>query len=139
MKKGIKFVAQRKAWDCGVAAMAMLAGKSYGDVAQVLRDSFNPDCQALMKKRGITLVEMRALGGWLGVTLEITPRAAGYLEGQTGILTLRGDRYCKEGHYVVLKDGTHVIDPDGTDVWKLEDYLSRHGVRTATLLAWRKK
>lgn len=131
----IRVIKQRKAWDCGVASVAMLVDLPYGDVAALLKNRW-PDDRPF-RKRGLILSEMIELAGMIGHVLVVKRRAAGYLEGETGILTLRGERYCREGHYVVLKDGM-VIDPDGADVWLLKDYMSRHGVRTATLLAWRK-
>lgn len=133
----IRVVRQRKEWDCGVASLAMLIDKPYGDVAAALRSLF-PEGESKFRKRGLILDEMVILASAFGCTLEIRWRSNTYLEGETGILTLKGEKFCTQGHYVVLKDGTHLVDPDGADVWSLKDYLSRHSVRTATLLAWRK-
>lgn len=136
MKKGIRVIKQRKEWDCGVASIAMLAGFPYGDVAAALRNLF-PDCERLFRKRGLILTEMVALAAEFNLTLIVKRRAQGYIEGETGVLTLKGERFCSEGHYVVLKDGTHIVDPDAGEMWNLDEYLSRHGVRTVTLLARR--
>ena len=40
---------------------------------------------------------------------------------------------CWAGHWVVLKAGA-IVDPDGGDVWGIEDYTKRHKCRTASLL-----
>jgi hypothetical protein len=138
MRRGLKVVPQRKDWDCGVAALATLLGKSYGDVSAAVRELF-PDGQAKIRRAGLNIYETETVAAHFGVTLRRRYRTKGngHLEGGTGILGILSPKMHWAGHWVVLKDGTHVVEPDGGEVWKLNDYLQRWNARPATLLAVR--
>lgn len=125
-------VAQRKDWDCGVAALAMLLGKSYGDISAAVRDLF-PDVKKI-HRNGLNIAEMELVADHFGVTLHRRYRSHGYLDGATGILGLLGTKLHRAGHWIVLKDGNTVVEPDGGEVWTLTDYLHHWDARTCTML-----
>jgi ABC-type bacteriocin/lantibiotic exporter with double-glycine peptidase domain len=134
-RRGVKVVNQRKSWDCGVACLAMLLGKPYGDVAAFARDLIASDLLDVWRlhKRGLVIHDMQLLADGFGVALRPVPRQEGYLDGQTGILGMLGGEMDPAGHWVVLKAGA-IVDPDGSEVWSVEDYMARTKSRTVTLL-----
>jgi ABC-type bacteriocin/lantibiotic exporter with double-glycine peptidase domain len=126
--RGIRVTAQRHNNDCGVAALAMALGVPYGDVA-VLARAF-PSL-----RRGLGLSHLEAMIEQLGRASQRIYRGKEYLVGRSGILGLLGGDMAWCGHWVYLQNGTTVIDPDnGGTVWPLDEYLKRHGARSATLL-----
>jgi hypothetical protein len=131
--KGIKVTPQRKNWDCGIAALAMLLSKEYADVSAAGRARFTAE---RLKRNGMTIYEVEELAELFGFKLKRHYKGNSYLEGKTGILGLNEGKPPKRhnGHWVVLKDGTHIVDPDGGEIWGLEDYLKKFDRRTATLL-----
>lgn len=128
---GIKVVPQKKDYDCGIAAMAMLLGISYGDVSAVVRALYGT---TKPNPRGLMLYHMEEIADQLNAPLKRVYKAKGYLSGKTGILGMNGGRMDAAGHWVVLKDGDTILDPDDASVYKLYDYIEENGCRTATLL-----
>lgn len=132
-KRGIKVVEQRSNWDCGVACLGMLLPVSYAELSAAARTRFPK-----VRKFGMAIYEMIETAELFNHKLKKVYKKKGYLENQTGVLGIlapKGSKHLQSGgHWVVLKDGTHIVDPwDGT-VWKLDDYLSKTLGRTATLL-----
>lgn len=123
-------VSQRHDWDCGVAALSMLLGCPYGDVAAAVKEFVE---RRRSRRRGLTIDDMQAVAALFGVDLARVYRKAGYLDGATGILGVIGGQMDRAGHWVVLKAGT-IIDPDGAEVWSVTDYMAKHKSRPATLL-----
>jgi len=128
---GIKVVQQKKDYDCGIAAMAMLLDVSYGDVSAATRALYGT---TKPNKRGLLLYHMEAIAEELGARLKRVYKAKNYLSGQTGILGMNGGLMDAAGHWVILKDGDTIIDPDDSSVYKLYDYIEECKCRTATLL-----
>jgi hypothetical protein len=128
---GIKVVQQKKDYDCGIAAMAMLLNISYGDVSAVVRALYGT---TKPNKRGLMLYHMEEIADQLNNQLKRVYKAKGYLTGKTGILGMNGGTMDSAGHWVVLKDGDTIIDPDDASVYKLYDYLEENKCRPATLL-----
>lgn len=130
-RKGIKVVAQRSDWDCGIAAMAMLLPVSYADISATCRTRFPK-----VRKNGVAIYEMEETAELLGYKLARHYKKQGYLEGRTGILGVLGDKkdFPTGGHWVVLKDGTHIVDPTDSTIWSLTDYMQHHKARPVTLL-----
>lgn len=131
-RKGIKVTEQRKDWDCGIASLAMLLSKPYADVSAACRNRYGTTKRP--NKRGLLLNHMEELAELFDTKLKRIYIGKNYLEGRTGILGMNGGQMDSAGHWVILKDGTHVVDPDGGEVWKLEDYLKKFNCRTATIL-----
>src|SRR5687767_8127879 len=122
MKKrsGVKVIAQRKSWDCGVASLAMLLAIPYGDVSAVVRRVVeNP------RRRGLVIWHMEAVAAELGQPLKRVYRQREYLANATGILGLNGGKMNRCGHWVVVKGGS-IVDPDGGEVWDALDYIAKH-------------
>lgn len=125
----IRVVGQRKDWDCGIAALAMVLRKPYGDVAVHVRELFPLDA-----KRGLGLYHLEAIAKNMGTRLRRVYRRYGYLKDNTlGILGLQGEKLHWAGHWVVLKEGV-LIDPADERVWGIEEYLRYMKARPCTLL-----
>jgi hypothetical protein len=129
-RRGVKVVRQRHDFDCGVAALAMYLGVSYGDVALMARTMFG---STQPTRRGLGLYHLEAIAESIGRPLTRIYRRAGYLDHRSGVLGVTGGEMSWAGHWVVLKGGA-IVDPDGAEVWTVEDYLTRHKTRPATLL-----
>lgn len=127
-RRGVKVVAQRRNWDCGVASLAMLLGVPYGDVSAAVRARYGK-----APRRGLGIYHLEELANLLGFALRRIYKRAGYLDGQSGVLGMNGGTMCWAGHWVVLKGGA-IVDPDGAEVWGVDDYTRQHKCRTATLL-----
>lgn len=131
MKRGgVRVTSQRKSWDCGVACLAMLLSRPYGDVSAIVREAVDPQ---KAKRRGLIIGDMVFVALMFGADLEARRRKAGYLDGQTGILGVIGGGMDRAGHWVVLKAGV-IIDPDDGKVWTVADYMAHHKSRPTTLL-----
>lgn len=137
-RRGVTVLKQRHDWDCGVAALAMLLSHAYGDVAAFARDLIAADIldATKLRRRGLVIHELQILADGFGMPLLPVYRAKDYLIGRTGILGMLGGEMDPAGHWVVLKAGA-VVDPDGGDVWSVEDYTTRHKCRPTTLLVER--
>lgn len=127
-RTGVVVIRQRKSWDCGIAALAMLLDVPYGDVSAVVRRIVEQP-----KRKGLLLYHLEAVSRELGYPLRRIYRKQDYLENATGILGLNGGQMDKHGHWVVIKGGS-IVDPDGGEVWNGLDYLKRFKARPATLL-----
>ena len=133
-RTGVRVLAQRKDWDCGVAALAMLFDVPYGDVAATCRALWGSTRPA---KRGLGLYHMEALAAEMGRPFRRVYKSGGYLVGETGILGLVGGSMSWAGHWVVLKSGptgSFICEPTGGEAWDVQDYLAVTKSRTATLL-----
>jgi hypothetical protein len=131
---GVIVVRQRNGWDCGVASLAMLLGVPYGDVAAMCRTIWG---STMPTRRGLGIYHLEELSAALGRRLRRVYRRDDYLANQTGVLGLVGGSMSWAGHWVVLKDGVTIIDPDGGehgDVWGVTAYLKFTKARPATLL-----
>jgi ABC-type bacteriocin/lantibiotic exporter with double-glycine peptidase domain len=130
-REGIKVVEQRSDWDCGVACLAALLPFEYSVISATARTRF-----PRIRKEGMSIAEMQETAELLGHKLERRYKKKDYLVGRTGVLGVLGERkdFPTAGHWVVLKDGTHVVDPWDATVWKLEDYLNKIKGRAVTLL-----
>lgn len=128
--RGVRVVSQRKDWDCGVAALAMLLDKPYGDVAAAVRAVVT---SPRLKARGLIVREAEAVARYLGHPLRRVHRRRDYLVGQVGMLGLLGTRLHPAGHWVILKSG-QILEPDGGEVWDVRDYLRKYQARPCTLL-----
>ncbi len=126
----VKVIPQRKDWDCGIAALAMLTGKPYGDVSHIVRETVR---DPKLKQRGLLLRQVEDVAAALGMPLQRVYRSKGYLAQATGILGVNGGMCDPHGHWVVLKDGM-VFDPSGAEAWAVADYLRAGKCRPATLL-----
>jgi hypothetical protein len=117
-----------------VAAIAMLLHKSYGDVMEVVR-TVCPNADKI-KRNGLNLSETEQVAAYFGVNLVRRYRMANdaHLIGATGILGLLSPKMHKAGHWVVLKNGTTIVDPDGAEVWDTDEYLKHWNARSCTLL-----
>ena len=131
--RGVTVVPQRKEWDCGIAALAMLLHKPYGDIARVARE-IAPRQQ--LRARGLSLAQVEQVAAYFQTTTERRYRRAdaSHLLGMTGILGLLSPKMHPAGHWVVLKSGNTVVDPDGGEVWDTDDYLRHWQARPCTLL-----
>jgi hypothetical protein len=130
-RTGIKVTKQRHDWDCGVASLNMLLNVPYGDVASLVREHID---KRKLRRRGMTIGDMRLIAGMFGTELKVVWRKKGYLEGKTGIIGLIGGQMDKVGHWAVLKNGAVIIDPDDTSVWSVTDYTTKFQCRTTVLL-----
>lgn len=128
---GVKVVKQRKDFDCGIAAMAMLFNLEYGEISAVCRALFG---STKPNKRGLLLYHLEEMANQLGTNLSRVYRSKNYMSDKTGILGMNGGQMDAAGHWVVLKDGNTIIDPDDGTVWTVNDYVSKHKCRPATLL-----
>jgi ABC-type bacteriocin/lantibiotic exporter with double-glycine peptidase domain len=131
MRTGIKVIQQKKDYDCGIAALAMFLGVTYGDVSAVIRSLYGT---TKPNKRGLMLYHLEEIAETMGTPLKRVYKAKGYMQGKTGVLGMNGGTMDAAGHWVVLKDGDTIIDPDDGSVDKLYDYLEENKCRAATLL-----
>ena len=129
----MRVIRQRKDWDCGVAALAMLLDIPYGDVAAYVREAFADD--PCLRCRGLKTAQVQAVAKHFKLPLTLVHRRRRYLEGATGILGFIGGVFAKgSGHWVVLRGGTTVIDPDDGDVCDLQSFIDATGGRPTHLL-----
>jgi ABC-type bacteriocin/lantibiotic exporter with double-glycine peptidase domain len=120
---GVKVIPQKYDFDCGIAAMAMLLSVPYGDVSAVVRALYGT---TKPNKRGLLLYHMEEIADQLGSPLKRLYKSKGYMQGKTGILGMNGGSMDSAGHWVVLKDGDTIIDPDDGSVYKLYDYIEEN-------------
>lgn len=130
-KKAIKVVEQKSDWDCGAASLAMLLPFTLAEISATARARYPK-----VRKEGMAIYEMEGTAELLGHKLKRIYRKKDYLVGQTGVLGVKGSKEVLQGgeHWVVLKDGTHIVDPWDSTIWKLEDYMKHAKGRPVTLL-----
>lgn len=124
-------VRQRGDRDCGVAALASLAGITYED-AYVAVAAIDPVTRG---KGGLHNYQVVAVAERLGLTLE--PTRAFDLDEDDGILRLRWNgRKGKRnvgGHFIAVRDGFALCPSDGVPLpWR--EYLEQNDGRAGTLL-----
>jgi hypothetical protein len=124
-------IRQRSKEDCGVAALAMIAGESYEDtyieVAKVDR--------RWRGKHGLYSREMVTIAARLG--LRLTPTRSFDLDTDDGVLRIRPNGETSplnpHGHFVALADGV-IACPCFAVRLPARDYLARVVARSCTLL-----
>lgn len=126
--------AQRRGYDCGVAALAGFLGASYEDcyVAAIAASA------SFRKRQGLSIPDMMAMARGFGRTLVRTHYRQVDLDEHTGILGVNWDRSMWEqhgatGHWVILRTGT-IIDPSGPSYGDAAEYLMTNKGRAGTLL-----
>lgn len=125
----VELVIQRGRADCGIAALAMLIGRSYEDVfaASVTSKYRTPHLG------GMCTSQLQQLARRLGSAL--TLKRTWDLEASCGLLTVEKLDKQKTDfaqHLVLLKFGL-IFDTDGT-VWEPELYFSQQKFRPVSLL-----
>ncbi len=95
-------VVQRGVGDCGIAALAMLTGKSYEDVLEAASR-----VQPRAHHKGLWMKQIQRIAAALGTNLH--NRRKFNLEEDCGILSV-------DAHVVMVRDGV-VIDPQDGCVW----------------------
>ncbi len=126
----VPIIAQRRAQDCGVAALAQFAEIRYEDayVAVAKVDS------KYRGGRGLLNREIVAAAKHLGITL--TPTRKFDLDDDEGVLGVKfnGAKFKNDaGHFVSVKDG-QIYCPEDQIVYRWRDYLERWDARPCTLL-----
>lgn len=127
----IRVVKQRHNWDCGVACLAMILDKDYGDVIRITRDLY-----PMIPRRGLGIYHLEAIAAKYQRTFRRVYKSRGYLDCQpTGILGVLGGHIASEGHWVVMKEGV-IIEPwhEKRSIYGLAEYLQMNKCRTATIL-----
>jgi ABC-type bacteriocin/lantibiotic exporter with double-glycine peptidase domain len=113
----VELVLQQNPSDCGIAALAMLLGRKYGDVFAAAISASNPTPHL----EGMSIFCIKRAAKKLGTTLRLTTHWD--LETSCGILKMKylkkrkGARY----HVLLLKFGL-LFDTDGT-VWEPDVYF----------------
>jgi hypothetical protein len=130
-ERGVTVVKQRHDFDCGIAALAGLFNKPYGDVAAIVKDRVD---SKKLRKRGMIIADMQLVAEQFEHYFEVIWRKKDYLTGKTGILGLKGGKMDKAGHWVLLKEGTVIADPDDGKLYSVEEYLKIGQCRTTLLL-----
>lgn len=125
----VELVLQRSKGDCGVAALAMLLGRTYEDVlsAAVTKRNAKPHVGGMFTR------QLQRIARRLDARLLL--RRAWDLEVSCGLLTVeRTEKLPDEfqQHLVLLKFGL-VFDTDGS-VWEPETYFAQHGFKPVSLL-----
>ena len=105
-------IVQRDSSDCCVAALAMLTGKPYREVAEVALRLF-----PTALRRGLWTSELIRLAHGIGYRLVKTPRE----DDSTGVITFRRGR--SWAHVAALFQGV-VINPADGLVWDLDSFIS---------------
>ena len=109
--------------DCAIAALAMLLGKTYGEVAPIVTEVAPKALQ-----RGLWVTEMqrvvRKLGGVLRVSRTFN------LDEDVGLLMIDLE---DSGHVVVLFRGV-LINPGDGCVWEPDAYLAKSAAKPRSLL-----
>ncbi len=125
-RAGVRVIGQRRGWDCGIAALAMLLDKPYGDVSAAARELLNP-------RNGMSIKDAERVAAHLGKPVTRIARRRDYLDGQTGMLAVAGEGVDKSGHWVIVKAGA-IIDPFTSRVWAIAEYMAYMKARPCTLL-----
>jgi len=124
---------QRRAHDCGVAALASYLSTPYEDV-YVAAVAVSP---RFCKGDGLTIKAMLVIAKAFGRPLVRVPWQRVDLDDDTGVLGINWNNPKAHGgaigHWVVLRTGT-IGDPQGSRVEDASDYLAFMGGRVGTLL-----
>lgn len=100
-----ELVRQRETWDCGVACLAMVTGRTYEDVLSALPHSIIEYAEA---NDGIPTLNMAALLGGFGLaTRTVFAKLDRWWEDGLAGLRLADVK----GHYVVVLPDNRVLDP----------------------------
>ena len=126
--------AQRRAYDCGVAALASYLGSSYEDMYVAAAAT----SKTFLRRQGLTIPDMITMAASFGRTLTRLHHTRVELDEHIGILGVNWARsewtkHGSQGHWVVLRAGT-IIDPVGPSYSDASDYLAVHKGRAGTLL-----
>jgi ABC-type bacteriocin/lantibiotic exporter with double-glycine peptidase domain len=121
----VKIVAQRRSFDCAVAALAFYCGLPYEDVYVAAARTVPGQL-----RRGMWVREIISTARRLGRRLSRTHWRQVDLEESAGVLMLSKRQ---TGHAVVLRNGL-IIDPEGPTILEADEYLKLHGWRVGTLL-----
>lgn len=126
--------AQRRGYDCGVAALASFIGCSYEDayVAAAAQSA------SFLRRQGLTIPDMISMAAAFGRRLVRKHYTRVDLDEDGGILGVnwhrsQWKRHGSTGHWVVLIHGT-IIDPSGPSHGDAADYLAVNKGRAGTLL-----
>ncbi len=126
--------AQRKGYDCGVAALAGFIGAAYEDCYVAAAAT----SQMFLRRQGLTIPDMLTMARSFGRTLVRTHYRHVDIEEHIGILGVnwhrsQWKRHGATGHWVILRAGT-IIDPSGPSYGDAADYLAVNKGRAGTLL-----
>lgn len=125
-------VAQRRAFDCGVACVAIVARADYSDAFFVAAKVAGPKI-----REGLTVAQLMRVAARLNYPLKRVHWRKVDLDEDSGILgVLWTGPSWQSGHWVVLRRGT-IIDPDGLKLWDADDFMKAHKARPGTLLVER--
>jgi ABC-type bacteriocin/lantibiotic exporter with double-glycine peptidase domain len=130
----MKIHAQRRAHDCGVAALASYLGIYYED-AYVAAAAVSP---GFAKRQGLSITEMMKMSKAFGRPLVKLHWRKVDIDEHVGILGVNWHRSAWKrhgctGHWVLLRAGT-IIDPSGPSFDDATDYLVTNKGRAGTLL-----
>jgi peptidase C39-like protein len=125
----VELILQRGKGDCGIAALAMLLGRSYEDVfaVAITKSLRNPH------QTGMYTRQLQAAAKRLGSKLRL--KRTWDIESSVGLLTVekvnrQADDFAQ--HLVLLKFGL-IFDTDGT-IWEPADYMEQQGFRPVSIL-----
>ena len=126
--------AQRKGYDCGVAALASFLGTTYED-AYVAAVATSTDFK---RRLGLTIPDMITMAAGFGRRLVRVHYRRVDLDEHVGVLGVNWHqsqwrKHGATGHWVVLRAGT-IIDPAGPSYGDAHDYLTANRGRAGTLL-----
>lgn len=127
----IRLVAQRRKFDCGIAALAAALRQDYTDVFVVA-------AQVASKRLhvGLTTTDLLNVASKFGRPMRRVHYRKVDVEEDSGVLGINWNnpkRHGADGHWVVLYKGV-ILDPSGPEVWEASVYLETNGGRPATLL-----
>jgi len=128
----VKLVTQRLPADCGIAALAMYLGLSYGVVKRAALKVLPP---SKLTSGGLHGTDLVKVGKALGVKLVRVKRAPTYLHSASGVLAVlwNGPEKPPLGHWVVYLDGV-ILCPEFGVYRSSTDYLVEHRGRVAMLV-----
>jgi hypothetical protein len=122
-------VTTRTQGDCGVRALALLAGIPYED-AIVAVSRVEPDYYG---KKGLHGREVVRAAAKLKAPIRLRPTRRFNLDEDTGILRVRGPQLPRGGHFVTVI-GARILCPVDATPCAWREYLARHEARACSLL-----
>lgn len=129
MPAKVEIVKQRRAGDCGVAALAAYLHVTYEE-AYVAAVKVAPK----VAKSGLLMREILATAKGLGRPLRVVRRPD--LEAHSGILGVLWNKPKQRGahgHWVVLSEGK-ILDSSPPEMWDADEYLKTFNGRPGWLL-----